>query len=584
MERLGAALGSTLRIGAALLVVLVGVTSFSVATGAGRFTSYAGRSGPAATLMLATGTALVVAGLAISHGLRVPLAGDLALLAGLTWLAAPLVGWVEGPPLVRSVAFLVAGFTLPLVLHLLVALAPPSGPVVRTVVAVAYSEVALVGLGLALFRDPYLDPGCFANCTVNPFLVRPLPGVVSVVADVHRWFLAGAGGFLAGLAIYRAARGPRAARPQAWLVGLPSALFGIVVVAQTLVGLGHRGEDPFDPVLFGLYVALATALSLLAAGLFVAVALVRRRRRALSHLTSVLAGIPAPGDVAAALGEAVGDPDLRLAYRVGGSGLLVDAGGKPLSQSSLGNGRRTTSLTRNGVVVAVVEHSTSLVHLEEQLGSAVLLGLENERLQAEVLARLEQLRSSRERIVEAGDLERRRLERDLHDGAQQSLLALSYDVRLARAAAAAEGDTQTESRLRRATQLTQGALQDLRELAHGIFPSVLVEVGLVGALLGFADLAAIPVQVRAGDLDRQPGPVEAAAYFGVVEAVEDAARRGATCVHVTAEQDRGRLVVQVDDDGTPRTSPLIEVVDRVGALGGSTILGLTACRLEIPCG
>lgn len=127
MERVSAALGSTLRIGAALLVVLVGVASFSVATGAGRFTSYAGRSGPAAILMLATGTALVVAGLATSHGLRVPVVGDLALLSGLTWFAAPLVGWVEGPPLVRGVALLVAGFTLPLVLHLLIALAPPAG-------------------------------------------------------------------------------------------------------------------------------------------------------------------------------------------------------------------------------------------------------------------------------------------------------------------------------------------------------------------------------------------------------------------------------------------------------------------------
>ena len=112
----------------------------------------------------------------------------------------------------------------------------------------------------------------------------------------------------------------------------------------------------------------------------------------------------------------------------------------------------------------------AIVDLEREIGAAFRLALENERLQAEVLAQLHDLRASRTRIVETGDAERRRLERDLHDGAQQRLLALSYDLRVARAAAEAEGDIETASLLAEATGDTQAALGELRELAHGIYP------------------------------------------------------------------------------------------------------------------
>ncbi len=153
--------------------------------------------------------------------------------------------------------------------------------------------------------------------------------------------------------------------------------------------------------------------------------------------------------------------------------------------------------------------------------------MENERLQAELVAQLGELRASRARIVETAGAERRRLERNLHDGAQQHLLALSYDIRLARAGAAADGDTAAQMTLATAIEETQGALQELRELAHGIYPAVLAEAGLAPALATLADTAPLPVQIlRAGDR-RYPAPVEAAAYFAVAEAIGDAARRGA---------------------------------------------------------
>jgi signal transduction histidine kinase len=240
-------------------------------------------------------------------------------------------------------------------------------------------------------------------------------------------------------------------------------------------------------------------------------------------------------------------------------------------------------LMRSGRTVAAVSHAGSAPGLESHLGPAITLGLENERLQAELFAQLEELRASRARIVETADTERRRLERDLHDGAQQRLLALSYDIRLARASAEADGDTAAQMKLATAVEETGAALEELRELAHGIYPAVLAEAGVVPALATFADTAPLPVQILRADDRRYPAPVEAAAYFTVAEAVGDAARRGADRAAVTVTHEAGQLVVTIEDNGTGRDAPMAALTDRVGALGGSLFLKETVCRAEIPC-
>src|SRR5439155_3673120 len=145
------------------------------------------------------------------------------------------------------------------------------------------------------------------------------------------------------------------------------------------------------------------------------------------------------------------------------------------------NGRAVMTIERSGHPIALVAHDATLVdgsRLDREIGPAATLAIENERLQAEVLAQLEDLRASRARIVETGDAERLRLERDLHDGAQQRLLALSYDLRLARAAAEADGDAELVTLLATAGDEAQTALGELRELAHGIYPAILAEAGL----------------------------------------------------------------------------------------------------------
>jgi signal transduction histidine kinase len=247
------------------------------------------------------------------------------------------------------------------------------------------------------------------------------------------------------------------------------------------------------------------------------------------------------------------------------------------------SGRAVTPLVRGGRRVALIAHAAAFAELEREIGAAVRLALENERLQAEVLAQLHDLRVSRTRIVETGDAERRRLERDLHDGAQQRLLALSYDLRVARAAAEAEGDVETASLLTDATADAQAAVGELRELAHGIHPAILTEAGLGPALATLADAAPLAVEIGETTGERYPAAVETAAYLVVAEAIDDAARRGASYAAVRAPRQVERLVVEVDDDGSERTSTMIHLSDRVGAVGGRLEVEPTALRAEIPC-
>jgi hypothetical protein len=184
--------GNLARLAAGPVALAVGLGALAIAQGPGRFTTYAGGSGLAATLTIATGLGLVAAGLVTAFSRPTGRIGDLAVLAGLVWFAPVWVGWDKGPPLVRSLAMLVASFAFPLLLHLV--LAYPSGQLhgmaARTLVAAVYLEAALATLGRALFRAPFFDPNCWANCTDNLFVVRSLPRLARAIEAADRWFTA----------------------------------------------------------------------------------------------------------------------------------------------------------------------------------------------------------------------------------------------------------------------------------------------------------------------------------------------------------------------------------------------------------
>ena len=304
------------------------------------------------------------------------------------------------------------------------------------------------------------------------------------------------------------------------------------------------------------------------------------------------------GDLRSLLADALGDPDLELAYRLSPGDRVVDGRGHPVALPGPDDPARTaTDVLLDGQLVGALVHDRRLSDDPQLLSSvtaAAGLAMENGRLQAELRARVDELTASRARLLETGVAERRRLERDLHDGAQQRLVALSLDLRLAQGRLHTDPDRAAEL-LAHAQEELRLALAELRELARGIHPAVLADRGLDAALQALAARSPVPVTLEPVATGRLPEPVEAAAYFVVAEALANAARHAhATRVTVRIGQEEGRAVVEVADDGIGGADPargtgLHGLADRLSALDGrlavDSPLGQgTRLRAEIPCG
>jgi signal transduction histidine kinase len=243
----------------------------------------------------------------------------------------------------------------------------------------------------------------------------------------------------------------------------------------------------------------------------------------------------------------------------------------------------STAIVRNGEPVALVIHDDALAP-QDEIGAAARLAVDNERLRAEVLARVADLRASRKRIVATADGTRQRLERDLHDGAQQRLLAASFELRQACSSAAASGDSELATRLTDASTQVQQALTELRDLAHGIFPAILTEAGLEPAVRALAERARLPVEVVELVAGRFPAVVESTAYTVVAESIDDAVRRAAPYVAVRIANEGDQLVVHVDTGAaSPSPHVVVDLTDRVGALGGLIETSKGELRAEVPC-
>ena len=576
-----------LRLAPAPIVLALAVVTVALPHAGVPPTTYGAVSTTARVADLAAGLGLLGAGLVAWLDLALRRVGVLALLAAVAWFAPDWEGWDGGAPLIVSLAAAASPVFVVLVLHILVA--APRGRVAsrgaRVVLAVAYAIALVFALERAMLRDPLLDRYCWRNCLENVFLVYRDPGV----ADAAERFSLVAAVAFGGLAIGFATRRLLAATPPARRALMPlvapAAAVAATEGAYALVLLRDRYEDPAIARFEALYAVRCAAVLALAGGLVWAVVRDRRIRASVGRLARDLGEAPRPGTLRDALATAVGDPTIEVGYPLTGS-RFVGADGGALAAPVEGDGRAVTPIVRDGWVLAVVTHDAALLegHVERQLGSAARLAVENERLQAEVLARLAELRASRTRIVERGDDERRRLERNLHDGAQQRLLALAYELRLARAAATTSGDGDTERLLACAEKDVHAALEELRVLANGIFPVVLAEAGLADAISALADGAPIPVEPGVVVRERRSAAVETAAYLTIAEAVEDAASRGATHVAVDVTTNGDRLGVVATDDGAPRATRAMRAVDRIGALGGTVDVGPTSLHAEIPCG
>ncbi len=298
-----------------------------------------------------------------------------------------------------------------------------------------------------------------------------------------------------------------------------------------------------------------------------------------------------------ALAAALGDRSLALVYWRESVGHYVDYDGRPVELPAPDSGRVVAEVERDGRRVGAIIHDAELVEersLVRAAAASAALALDNERLEAELRARLEELHSSRARLVEVSMFERRRLERDLHDGAQQRLVALSLQLGLARRRIDEGRDEQAGEMLDSARDELALALEELRELARGIHPAVLTERGLAAALESLAGRAAVAVNLERMPPERLPAAVEAAAYFVVAEALTNVAKyAGVSEANVRVDRENGFATVEVSDAGRGGADPsggsgLRGLADRLAALDGRLEVHSppgrgTIVRAKVPC-
>lgn len=321
----------------------------------------------------------------------------------------------------------------------------------------------------------------------------------------------------------------------------------------------------------------------------------RLARSAVGDLMLELRTEPAPDDLRDALARALRDPSLELAYWLPDFEVYVDREGRPVELPDL-NGRATTLIDRDGTQVAALIHDSAVgdePELLEAVGAAAGIALENGRLHAELRARLEELRGSRARIVEAAQNERQLLERNLHDGAQQRLIALSLDLSLLKGQV--EAESEARAGIDQARREIAKSLGELREIARGIHPAVVSGHGLAVALEQLAVRAPLPVSLKVEVDGRLPEALEVAAYYVVAESLSNIAKHAqATTARIDVVKEHDELVLEVVDDGvggadSERGSGLRGLADRVEALGGRLRVwtprgGGTRVKAEIPCG
>jgi signal transduction histidine kinase len=514
-----------------------------------------------------------------------------ALILAARIVAAVGVIWVVNTSLTWTVWQLSIGVGTVVFAHLVLAF--PGGRLTaafdRRLLGVAYGVVIVSRIGLAIVWDPRRSD-CFPRCQVNPFVIWP--------SNELAWiFGPGTSLLLPALAIgvvISLWRRWRSASPALRRTILPVAAVAPLELGVTAArAIASLSQDTWESV--GLVLStspLAFVHAIIPAAFLAGILATRLSRGAIADLAIELGrGVPL-GGLRETLARALRDPTLLLAFPAPSGDGFVDGEGRAVAVPDGSDQRRAAMrLERDGDLLAILVYDPA-IELEDPgrvpaVASVARMALENERLAAQVRAQLDEVRASRTRIVEAADAERRRIERNLHDGAQQRLVALAMRLDQARGQVAGAGqliDATTDELLR--------AIGEVRDLAHGLHPAILTERGLAAAVDSLAERA--PIRVRARVMGARLAPeAEVAAYFLVAETVTNAVKHaGATEVTVDAELDRDDLAVTIADDGRggadpQRGSGLQGLVDRIGAIGGTLTIdsppgGGTVLRAHIP--
>jgi signal transduction histidine kinase len=440
----------------------------------------------------------------------------------------------------------------------------------RGIVVSLYVLLPLMNMLTLVFFD-FETAGC-GGCPANMFLLSDnlaaarsmmmLDSLISAayaVIVVSRFVLR-----------WRKASGPsrRALQPVMWGI-VPGFLAVVYFVVTPVIGISPEQEDTALPL-------VALALAGLPVGFVVGLFRSRLDRSLVGDLLVELKGGMRHGRLRQALARALGDPMLELAFWLPESGRYIDEKGRDVTVTETGLRQATRISDSQGQPLAVLVHDPAVSQdalRVEAVASAARLALENERLHADLRAQLEEVRASRIRVVNAGDEARRRLERDLHDGAQQRLLAISAAIERVRVMDGS-GPPYAALLSEIAGELKE-ALVELRDLARGIHPSLLTDEGVGPAVDSLARRAQVPTRIVQTPAERFSTAVEAAAYFVVAEALTNAARHaGASKVTIDIRNEHKSLHVCIRDDGKGGAtlgggSGLRGIRDRVLSLGGS---------------
>ncbi|MFN2543433.1 MAG: sensor histidine kinase [Actinomycetota bacterium] len=515
--------------------------------------------------------------------------GKLMILFGFLWWVpteaqpiSPLVFAITGP--FQSAASVVLAYLL---------LSYPKGRLTSNVARAIFVFAVFRALWNNVFFLPFYSPqdvfGCTA-CPRNLLLWRSIPGVITASGQANPYLFGIQEVWIAAVLLARFVRGTRPARLVLGPMLVPAAilLLGDTVVSLfTVFALHYSSIFSPPPQSFTIPAdVVRIAVYFLPLTFFIGLLLLRVRRGRVGEMVVHLGETAKPETVQQAVGRALGDPSAEVGFWLPEAERYVKVDGSPLVLPAEGSSRVVTRLERGGRNVAVVVHDAALLEdpgLIQAVGSAARLAVENDRLQAEVRAQLEEVRKSRTRILAAGDAERRRVERNLHDGAQQRLVSLSLALRMARdRAAGGRSDPELAALLDEASFDLAAALTELRELSQGLHPGVLSDEGLAAAIETLTERTPVPVSVEVPE-ERFPEQVEVTAYFVVSEALANAAKySGASkaIVHVARETDG--LRVEVADDGIGGADPRIGsglrgLDDRVAAIDGRL-------RIESPPG
>ncbi len=450
----------------------------------------------------------------------------------------------------------------------------------RRLFTAAVLDVGLLYLPTALFAEyPTPTPWsrCGTSCPSNAFsltgsdpavidhFIRPLREVITVL-------------IFAGVVALVARRIHRGAA----LTRMALAPVIVIAVARWLAMVVYfparaGGGSEFADVLGWMYayslpaIALALTAGLVGQRLFAA--------EALQKLPMMLAPEAGPGELRAAMSEALRDPSLRIVFRVPGeSARWVDETGWPVRPPQAQTGQMVTEVRSEGRLLAAIIHDSSLAMapgLVPASASYALTMLENERLVGELQASLRDLSDSRVRLVTVADRERRKIERDLHDGAQQRLVALRIKLELM-AEQVEDSSPESAQAIRALEEDVEETIDEVRAFARGVYPSLLAERGLTEALRAAGRSAPLPTMVDAAAIRRYPPEIESTIYFACMEALQNAAKhaRDATSA-VIRVRENGRLEFEVRDDGsgfnvaeTGYGSGLAGLRDRLAAVGG----------------